>query len=462
VIHPVPTGVNPNSHTCGCGGTLRMPWIHGLQDHALVCTVDQGHDTYMTKYKRTRMLKGAQRRDVEVDILTGQETSTLAVQDEGQALDKVHRANGLGLFPTKNSTPDQLALIAQVAFLYGLDPLMGEIMPYQGRPYITIGGRRRLDAVAGNAVSVSFRLLTLEEREYYTEVGALNPRDIAGFCVGHNPKTNVTVEGFGRVLASETRGDSHLPVVSRQIEMAQKRQERRMREMMFGPVAKPAGLGDIAVLEEGDESEVIETTGRVVEPPEDELPDLGNCPEHQVGWRVQEFHGRIVGSHFVDGEPWCKFANIYSARLRGAWEARHGGYNKTEVDTWLKATFRGRTWSKMDAPEQLEALTLMTTVEGGPESNAQAPSEGEPTESSPGDDWGPEPAQDAASAISREALSQLMHLADGAPISSMDLIQHIEKRTGDADPSKITVDHYDEILGWVNQQIDAQIVKADH
>jgi hypothetical protein len=44
----------------------------------------------------------------------------------------------------------------------------------------------------------------------------------------------------------------------------------------------------------------------------------------------------------------------------------------------------------------------------------------------------------------------------------MDLIQHIEKRTGDADPSKITVDHYDEILGWVNQQIDAQIVKADH
>mgnify|MGYP001564355809 FL=1 len=51
--------------------------------------------------------------------------------------------NGAGLFP-KDMTQMQSIQLSRLAIAYGLDPFAGEIILYQGRPYVTIDGRTRV------------------------------------------------------------------------------------------------------------------------------------------------------------------------------------------------------------------------------------------------------------------------------------------------------------------------------
>lgn len=363
MIFPVPMGINPNSHLCGCGGMLLMPWRIELNGHALRCTVDSAHDTYQPKYSKTRELYDPDRGYVEVDVTTGKETASLVVLDQTTALEKVQRASALGLFPDRETSPEQLHLLAQVALSYGLDPLMGEIIPYQGKPYITIAGRRRLDAVAGHHPSIAFRLLNTEERTYYTELAALNPGDVAGFCV-LTTEYGARVEGFGRVLAKQRsktqRGAEHLPTVQYDIEMAQKRQERRAREMAYGPVPRPEGLGTLTVLQEGDEANVVEGMGRLVPP--DSPPqqtaatNYGSCPLHpEEQWRTSQY-----GLYHKDGTEWCRFIKVMGIVFRDAVLARHGTYEQKAWNEWLKEVY-GATWSKL-TPDQMVAA--IATIKG--------------------------------------------------------------------------------------------------
>lgn len=47
------------------------------------------------------------------------------------------------MFP-KDCSPEQARTIARIAIAYGLDPLLEELIPYQGRPYLTFDGRIRI------------------------------------------------------------------------------------------------------------------------------------------------------------------------------------------------------------------------------------------------------------------------------------------------------------------------------
>jgi len=371
-----------------------MPYRHELKGNALRCMTDPDHDTYQKKHTGTRMLyDGATGELKEYDIMSQRPTTELApITDQDSAVATVSRAMDLGLFPNKNSSPQQLALLAQVALAYGLDPLMGEIMPYQGRPYITIAGRRRLDAAAGHRPSVSFRILNADEMTYYKSVDALAEKDVAVFCVLR--REGETVEGFGRILASERAGDKHLPTVARTIEMAQKRAERRAREIMFGPVAKPESLRNIEVLEEGDEAEVVESTGRIILDDPNELPNLGNCPAHDVPWKVEEKYNKVRASHFVEGAPICHLDKLYSERFQIAYVSRFGEpEKKADVDAWLKNYFNGRTWSVMDAPQHVEAVRLLTMAAGATESDVAPPLEPEPPKVPDDDNEAPESSE---------------------------------------------------------------------
>ena len=194
----------------------------------------------------------------------------------------------------------------------------------------------------------------------------------------------MTVEGFGRVLAKERTGEGltaaakeNLPTIQRALEMAQKRGERRMREIMFGPVGKPDALINVQILEEGDESNVVEGTARIVA--DNGLPALGNCPAHDIPWRVEERYGKIRASHPLDGE-WCNLDKLYGLRFQEAYVARFGTTAKAQVDTWLKDHFAGATWSKMDAPQHIEAVRLLVDAPGGTESTAQPPEDTEPSD----------------------------------------------------------------------------------
>ena len=148
--------------------------------------------------------------------------------------------------------------------------------------------------------------------------------------------------------------------------MAQKRAERRALEMLYGPVQRPDSLFNIQVLEEGDESNIVESTGRVVDEATGEItePDLPDCPEHQTQWRLDNFNKW----YHPNGDSFCRGSNIYGAIFRAAWTERHGSWDKAEVDGWLKdpVIFDGRTWSKLIPQEMLQAINMQKVINESP------------------------------------------------------------------------------------------------
>lgn len=255
----------------------------------------------------------------------------ITVYDQETALARVQEGKTAGLFP-QNVTTEQLGMLAKAAVAYGLDPLFGELTIYQGKPYISIEGRRRLDANAGHHPSIRFRPLNADEVEYYRSVDALAPRDVALICVGTD-EYGATTEAIGILLASEReihqtsggRDNSATPQVKRPIEMTQKRAEMRWRKMQYGPHPLPAGMERIM----GDDEPTVEGTSRVLDatpiaapasglgaPASDSKPKAKTqqtkrtpkaqdpdkfCSEHQKGWAPGE--GGVLG-HPLDGGGW--------------------------------------------------------------------------------------------------------------------------------------------------------------
>lgn len=162
----------------------------------------------------------------------------LAVPQTREAmLERANQTLQAGLWP-QTMTPQQKALMVQVALAYGLDPLMGELVLYQGKPLVTINARRRKDVEAGHHPSIKFRFLTAEEQQGYTDAGAINEGDLVQVGI-LTTEWGSTVEGIGKVTKEE-RVSGRQPVSkSHPIEMCQKRAEARVRLMAYGPISLP-------------------------------------------------------------------------------------------------------------------------------------------------------------------------------------------------------------------------------
>lgn len=354
---------------------------YNLVHYALQCVTDPEHQTYVSKHKDTRFLTGREGQQVEVNLSTGQEVGTgtaIEIVDHASALARVNQASSFGMFPASRNTPvtpEQLEALAIVTLAYELDPMMGELIPYQGKPYVTIAGRRRKDADAGHHGRIRFRPLTQDETAWFKGVEALKDGDLAMYCIITDVESGAEVEAFARVLAKERMQTSdHLPVVNYDIEMCQKRAERRAREMIWGPISKPKNVDVPLVMVEGDE--VIEAEGRIIEENEDRgdssvgrqtpatkpvADDLGNCPEHDEPWIARpDTHrqGMFFYSHRLGQDDFCKLNQVYGSLLPDLWERRHGEYVKKDVDAWLKETF-GATWSKMAPADMVRATQLL-------------------------------------------------------------------------------------------------------
>jgi hypothetical protein len=183
-------------------------------------------------------------------------------------------------------------------------------------------------------------------------------------------------------------------------------------------VAKPAGLDDILVYEEGDE--IIDANAQIIEHDKPALPplvpaggvlptgtddalaqgDLGQCHEHKVAWVVQENRfGNIQAFHVLGQGEFCQFGKMMSTQFQGGYEARFGAFRKSAADAWLKDHFNGKTWSKMEPRQMLEAVVQLTTLPSGPpvlpagtETAAQPPEEGELPDTPPEGEAGQETA----------------------------------------------------------------------
>lgn len=252
-----------------CSGRLSVAWggFWGIGGWALRCGKDASHAGVKPKTNTRKLFDPDTMTWKEYDVTTQREIVPLPKTEQGM-LQRLKEAEAIGLWPQK-MTPQQAAVLAQVALAYGLDPFMREIMPYQGAPYITIGGRRRKDEAAGHYPSISFRFLTPEEKQGYEEAGAIKAGDLCKVCILRTERGN-TVEGFAKVTKLEregrnNRGDGlRSPVVAANpIEMVEKRAERRAREMAYGPIPLPQGLlPSVQVYEEGD---VIEGEAHEIE-----------------------------------------------------------------------------------------------------------------------------------------------------------------------------------------------------
>ncbi len=400
------------THQCGddgCKGRLSVAWggFWNLDQYILRCGLNAEHST-IAKIRRVRELYDPKTGEwIEMGMDAVKETSLAIPTDRPGMLARVAEADAIGLFPDKAS-PDQKQVLAAVCLAYGLDPLLGELIPYQGRPYITINGRRRLDAQAGHNPSIKFRPLTQEEKEYYREADAFTDGDLAEFCLLTTEHGN-TVEGFGRVLASEKKktggkGDDFLPLKNRPIEMVHKRSEYRARLMAYGPAAAIMGTAPGIHVIEGEvvEGSVVSEHRETAEPDHHEPPKsvsggglLEACPEHAKPW-IEGTHGRWHG--MPKGEALCSYQKV----VRGLCETALRFMEHDEpvnVTNWLHDQER-EAWSsltpegQLDVYHELRALAVAfkerpSTTPTAPPAEAVPPSGAQETPALDGDQ-GPE------------------------------------------------------------------------
>jgi len=395
MIYPAPPGIKANRYMCGeCGAGLAMPWMetakdaHGynFQIYALKCVNNSTHETYVEKNNgRTKTLSGPDGLKIEVDVMTQRPTTgadIVLIESEASALAVVKRQNSLATWPdSKDMNESQMAALAHVAYHYQMDIIMGEIMPFQGKPFITIKGRRRHDKREGHRMGITFRMPREDELQFWMTAGAMKAGDLIQIAVGTEPDGLVT-EAMGRVLASEkpatAKGQEFLPIEVRKLEMAQKRAESRLREMVFGAIGKPQGLNlETPILSEGEGVGIIEGTYREIpqdQPESEPMPDFGDCPEHGVEWRVEadKYTGAPRAAHPVgQSGPWCNISKVYAPLFMSAWAAKFGEPNKKDVDAWLKERYDGKTWSKLAHLECIEAFDTMRVDDATGEVEAQ-------------------------------------------------------------------------------------------
>lgn len=289
-----------DNSVCGeCGSNLLNPWggSYGVDGHVVRCVKDVEHQGVRPRGRQTKKLLG-----VEYDVMTqapvvANQALALPNTEQGM-LGRMNEANSIGLFPSGKNVPvpteKQLANLAKIALLYGLDPLMREIMPFQGQPYITIEGRRRIDARAGNHPSYKIRPMDKETYDAYVAMGAINEGDVVVVGEFTDTRFGNSIEATGRVLKSETTGNDFLPTVKWRLEMAHKRCEARGRKMLYGPVALPGGAeSKMRMVEEGDE--VIEGGYREITDHELSQPSASPNEKNSDSAPAETPTGEILG-----------------------------------------------------------------------------------------------------------------------------------------------------------------------
>ena len=278
-----------NDHLCGeCGA----PLVTGsnLDDQEirhwfLVCGQDRGH----TGFRRLHSATEAYRRGEAVSPyveqilarkgLTRMTSQALEKMTEQQMLARVEQAR----FPQQMDA-GQKKLLAVVAISYGLDPLLGELSIFQGRPYVSIDGRYRKAQETGKLGGVETRPATADEREaWQIPDGDYFFRSEVRRCDVAYPFV-----GWGRVRAEETKAPAggragFRPLETNPQRMAEKRAEAQALRKAFSiplPSAEFAGTpeDEPAVEAEVRELDVDTETGEVCEPPEDTEPaDVGHA-----------------------------------------------------------------------------------------------------------------------------------------------------------------------------------------
>ena len=210
---------------CGqCYNLLKIVWggSYGSNGHILTCG-DMAHNTILKIERKTKQQINSEK------VFKGYSMKALT---EYTPTEMVARADSAGLFP-QTMNQKQREAIGQVCVEYGLDPLMNELMIYQGRPYVTVAARLRKAQEAGDFAGISTRAATNDEKEsrgyqiFDYVMLAEAYKMIDGVRAG-------PFQGWGVVKkGTADRADKHLPIGDNPAQHAEKRAISRAVRMAW-------------------------------------------------------------------------------------------------------------------------------------------------------------------------------------------------------------------------------------
>lgn len=231
---------------CGqCGGSLTVAWGgNKYNTYILRCGRDIGHKVIRQRSKKTELER-------EGEKIFGRnkgmkDTTALQVMPKKEMLERINQAK----FP-KDLTAVDRQRIAVIAIEYGLDPLMQELMIYQGQPYVTLAARLRKAQETEQLEAIDTRPATKEEK---TARGLAEDDYLSRAEVWKVGMVRPFV-GWGTVKAKETKGSAFLPVVNDPASHAEKRAIARALKLGFHLPLPSAE--DVTAMNGGVEVEVM-------------------------------------------------------------------------------------------------------------------------------------------------------------------------------------------------------------
>ena len=388
MIYPAPPGITPLTHKCGCGSRLTMPYVAGRTESTLVCAADETHDTYVSKYSRTRLVTGQ-----EVDILTSEVTDTNPVDlaTTHQWLDgalQLSASEIKRLFCPKASDAEA-QLFFQVCRYQKLNPFLKEayLIKYQdSEPASIVVGKeaftkraQRIDDCRGWAAGILVdRGGVLAEQEG----SVLLPGDklIGGWC--RVKRRSVDADFYHTVGLSEYLQTTRTGTVTKFWDKMPATMIRKVAIVQGLRECFPEDFDRLYDAVEVIDGQVIQSTGEVIddlpnnstaviipqveESKPDPLPTFGTCPVHEgVPWttKANNWGGISVWHSLGEGE-YCRQAVILKAQFGDAWAHEHYGERvQAEMNLWLKVTYGGKTWSKLSPDEMLDALSKVSKTD---------------------------------------------------------------------------------------------------
>ena len=260
-----------DSHVCGqCGGGLSVAWggMWKINQHVLRCVKDIEH-TGIKEIKESQLSKAMR------DTLKGRKTmdsKALMALDKPGMLERIKQAK----WP-KALQPEEKEAIAVISMAYGLDPLLNEIMVYQGQPYPTSAARYRKAQESMLFDGIDSRPANKTEREDRNA----KEGDYLYRCEVWRKGSSHPFVGWGRVRvaevtkAKESRGADFLPIANDPDRMAEKRAEMMAIKKAFSlPIPfttweeASQQIIDAEYYEVKDVGKVGKDTGEIQEEPE--------------------------------------------------------------------------------------------------------------------------------------------------------------------------------------------------
>ena len=283
------------------------------------------------------------------------DTTALMKMNEDTMLARIAQAK----FPA-DLTPADRKLMPEVSISYGLDPLMQELMIYQGHPYPTINARYRKAQETGKFDGINTRPATAEERKarHCQEFDVLYCAEVWVKGSSH------PFVGWGRVRAAERKGSEHLPIVKDPDRQAEKRAEamglrkgfsmpvpfqswEEYQEQRAEEVTRIEGVGSVAT----KTGEIIEGESHVIE--ETPEPEQHWCEEHNCAFEsMTGKYGPFLAHKKPDGSLCKPKKKKKEAQPAPAAEAPEVAEEEAPTEPEEPKGFIDMTWLK----ESLETL----------------------------------------------------------------------------------------------------------